>query len=424
MWKILSQWMKPPRQGTPQLEVAPEGQTPHSNVDQGGWKSGMPSRFVGDQRVNESALIQAARDYSKKLEIDYPWHPDHLESKPYSAGDNESFFRLMTTAISLLKCLDLAPGSRVLEVGSGPGWLSEMMLKLGWNVDSIEPDANMAEIAKAKCAPFMMGRESFPSLNVLVGSLEEGGIPSGYYDAVVFFDSLHHIVDEVACFDKCYASLKMGGVIGISEGAWIPGAEALESALRKEMALCGTLENPFTRQYLDFCLNSAGFSAIERFVWPHLLLGEDLALAPLRSALLLPPEETNFVLAAKVDQATAEEWKVGWGAVSALWSADGASVSVQVDITNRGSKLWRKGQGPGAVAVGLSTVSTEATPQEPVRGVLNASVLPGQTLAFSAEFRVRPDCQRFVLDLVKEQEFWLSAKGADVCTVSRPSPAA
>lgn len=49
------------------------------------------------------------------------------------------------------------------------------------------------------------------------------------------------------------------------EGAWQPGARAMEQALIAEMASFGTLENPFTQAYLDEVLKTAGFVEIRRY---------------------------------------------------------------------------------------------------------------------------------------------------------------
>ncbi len=55
-------------------------------------------------------------------------------------------------------------------------------------------------------------------------------------------------------------------MLGIVEGAWHPGNKALERQLVKEMDTYGTLENPFSIEYLDCLLKRYGFIDQVRYI--------------------------------------------------------------------------------------------------------------------------------------------------------------
>ena len=54
--------------------------------------------------------------------------------------------------MNLLRAMGVTPGGRVVEVGSGPGWVTEILLALGYEVDAVEPSEDMIAIAKERIA--------------------------------------------------------------------------------------------------------------------------------------------------------------------------------------------------------------------------------------------------------------------------------
>jgi SAM-dependent methyltransferase len=95
--------------------------------------------------------------------------------------------------------------------------------------------------------------------------MEENGLPDASFDAVLFHEALHHVVDERLTLSETLRVLKPGGVLGVCEWAWSPGDADLESKLEEEMREFGTLESPFTREYLDHVLDATGFVDIRRY---------------------------------------------------------------------------------------------------------------------------------------------------------------
>src|SRR4051812_19188162 len=111
-------------------------------------------RFLGDQPLNSAAYVRAAKEYVGHLE---PVQRDYLYEKPYdrladhvtaSVDVSGSFYTEMYQVMNLLRAMEVPFGGRILEVGSGPGWVSEMFMCLGYEVDGIEPCEDMIRTAE------------------------------------------------------------------------------------------------------------------------------------------------------------------------------------------------------------------------------------------------------------------------------------
>ncbi len=102
--------------------------------------------------------------------------------------------------LARLKGLNRGCG-RLLDVGSGPGFLLSQARDLGFEVEGVEPDANIIAAARARGAVVRHG--FFPA--VLVAGER--------FDAIVFNDVLEHIPDLDGALDAAARHLAPGGVL-------------------------------------------------------------------------------------------------------------------------------------------------------------------------------------------------------------------
>lgn len=154
-----------------------------------------------------------------------------------------------------LGVLDLQPGSRVLDVGSGIGGPARYIAaKTGAHVTALElqPDLNdVASDLTARC-----GLSS--RVEHVCGDILKGGVAQDY-DAIVSFLCFLHIPDKAQLFAACRGALKPNGVMYIEDYGrprelFVDEAEALSVKVQ-----CPALPSP--SEY-EAHLVSAGFSAV------------------------------------------------------------------------------------------------------------------------------------------------------------------
>src|SRR5439155_8666681 len=121
-----------------------------------------------------------------------------------------------------------APPARVLDLGCGTGWTSLFFAKSGHEVTGVDIAPDMIRHALER-----RDREEQINLHFLTADYEDLDA-AATFDAVVFFDSLHHAVDESAALRCAYRALKPGGVCVASEPGFLHSRSAVaQEAVRK-----------------------------------------------------------------------------------------------------------------------------------------------------------------------------------------------
>lgn len=145
-------------------------------------------------------------DYFKNLGADGMRYATH---KPWS--DRHCGLYLM----ELGAMLGLMPeGGRLLDMGCGTGWTSVLFARKGYQVvgQDLVPEA-------IEAGRQLKQQNGLDNLDFVVGDYESLSFKEEF-DIVVFFDCLHHAVDEVSALNSAYRALKPGGICITSEPGW------------------------------------------------------------------------------------------------------------------------------------------------------------------------------------------------------------
>ena len=105
---------------------------------------------------------------------------------------------------ALLAYSALTPGDTVIEVGAGTGKATELLAQRGLHVLALEPSAEMAAVARTRCA-------GYPNVEIVETEFERW-VPTGPCPAVVSVQSWHWIAPEVR-YVKAHAALAPGGTL-------------------------------------------------------------------------------------------------------------------------------------------------------------------------------------------------------------------
>ncbi|PKN61571.1 MAG: hypothetical protein CVU57_28875 [Deltaproteobacteria bacterium HGW-Deltaproteobacteria-15] len=121
---------------------------------------------------------------------------------------------ILGTRITLDR-IGLKPGQRVLEIGPGPGRLlipAAQRVLPGGEVVGLDIQPRMVEQLKARAA-----KVGVSNLTAILGDAAKPPVPRGSFDAVYLCTVLGEIPDREAALRQCYATLKPGGVLSITE---------------------------------------------------------------------------------------------------------------------------------------------------------------------------------------------------------------
>ena len=191
-------------------------------------------------------------NYIKRVsEIDEVSESDfsqYLLNKPFSDVRCGNYLMDIAQIMMLLP----PPPAKLLDVGVGSGWTSELFAKQGYEVLGLDISPDMINLARQRPC-----RARF-----LVCDYEKGPIPKGF-DVAVIYDALHHAEREAAVLQNVFDALTPTGVlVTIEPGAGHSASPESIEAMKKY----GTTEKDMPFSYQSTLMRQLGFSATEQFI--------------------------------------------------------------------------------------------------------------------------------------------------------------
>ena len=171
----------------------------------------MTAHGVSDGDIRRR-YAQVFDDVAEDYDRERPGYPDELIDAACTAGA-------------------LAVGDRIVEVGSGTGLLTTALLARGFEVDAVEPGANMIRVAQRR-----VGRDAAVLFHR--GRFEDVALPEGMFGAVFSATAFHWIQPDIG-WARAAALLRAGGVLAllqyceVSDPSTIDDWRALEAALER-----------------------------------------------------------------------------------------------------------------------------------------------------------------------------------------------
>src|SRR6266480_4151676 len=211
-------------------------------------------KLGGLRRSGEGRLNSLGHDFDSG-------HREYVKQMP------EAERLWLRTFAHVIDHLGLGLRAQVLDVGCGPGWMSEYLARCGYWVTGIDISEDMVEIARLRVAriPEHVGEGVEPVAEFHAMPVRE--MPwTDRFDAAVLYDTMHHFDDELETLRAILRTLVPGGTIYIREGARPPQGSEGEQALIDEMRVRKTLEAPFDPRYLLEVLRDAGFEDVRRLL--------------------------------------------------------------------------------------------------------------------------------------------------------------
>jgi len=142
---------------------------------------------------------QGERDYLKNLPED---GLKHSINKPFSDINCWKMLSQISIVLSLLP----KPPAKLLDLGCGMGWTSIFFAKRGYDVTGVDISEDMIYYATLN-----KKKEKIKNLNFLVRDFENMEFNTKF-NIVIFFDSLHHSLNEKEALKNAYNLLKPNGI--------------------------------------------------------------------------------------------------------------------------------------------------------------------------------------------------------------------
>lgn len=200
-------------------------------------------------------------DKFKKAEIEY-FSKLSLEEKRWVKNKPFAFpkksHELFRRFANIVQLLDPVPDLEILDLGTGSGWTTLFLAKFGCKVTGIDLSSDMTKIAQEKAK-----RERLNNVRFIVGDFEDTTLfNEGQFDAVLFFDALHHSANPQRSLNNCYKWLKPFGKILISEPNW---EHKFRASTKMTTQKYGLKERGFTPTNLVRMLKRSGFKSVTQY---------------------------------------------------------------------------------------------------------------------------------------------------------------
>jgi SAM-dependent methyltransferase len=139
------------------------------------------------------------------------WHPEGIPwpgSVFYNAISQTEVFRRHYELVAEHVATH-CPAGRILDIGTGPGWLLVTLRQLRQELELAGVDISPAMVATARQN---MAREAAgAAIEVKVAAAEALPFPDNTFHAVISTGSLHHWKDPIAALNEAYRVLGFGG---------------------------------------------------------------------------------------------------------------------------------------------------------------------------------------------------------------------
>lgn len=201
--------------------------------------------------MSKDAEIRYVANMATVLNVPYAEVEHHLTQKPFADQSRWTYLLDMGQIMKLLP----PPPARILDLGVGSGWTSELFAWCGYDVLGLDISPDMIDLARRRLDEALDLRFEVCDY--------EAPFDFGAFDAVVIYDALHNAEDERGVLASAFCSLKSGGVfISVEPGA----GHSTTEATRDVVAKFGTTEKDMPYAYQAELLLAAGFTTIRQYL--------------------------------------------------------------------------------------------------------------------------------------------------------------
>lgn len=375
--------------------------------------------------------------------------------KPFPPAGTELFeesLELLNDFLVAMRLLQPSPEDRILDLGAGGGWCSDLLQRLNRRSVAVDISLEMLRVARQ--------RPTRAPIAAVAGDFEHLPFASGSFDKAVCLSALHHVPDMAAAIREIFRVLDDKGVVVFSEPGvghadkpWSVSATQDFGVLEQEVLIHPLIRMcrdagfphayvcPITYVIPEFELSDEDWLAWTRLprrkrplralekIWRGVLefagagkktaLFEEAFAMRLVRLLQVPVEEHPFIIAAKSEER--RRMRPMYRATIAVESLPpqtppSAPVTAAIRLVNTGTVPWPSADGStGQVRIGVQLLDSAArvVARDFARIPLTADVAPGGSLQLTGSFTAPAAAGEYQLkfDLVAEGVAWFEPSG-------------
>ncbi len=191
----------------------------------------MVRRQLADRGIGDVRVLGAMREVPRHEFVDESLRQDAYEDHPLPIGADQTISQPYIVAI-MLQHLELQPSGRILEVGTGSGYVTALLGTLCAEVYSVERHADLALAAESRLA-----RLGYSNVKIRIGDGTRGWPEYAPYDAILVSAAAWEVPAQL------FAQLREGGRMMLPVGP----------AYSQELQLIRKVGGQAERQSLEGC---------------------------------------------------------------------------------------------------------------------------------------------------------------------------
>lgn len=186
---------------------------------------------------------------------------------PFSPRTHDQGWAWMYDLAVVGSLLEARPGDRILDLGAGAGFATEMLLRFGYRVVSLDPDAGALGFHRARLD--LDPRVDAGQARRVQAVAQALPFADASFDGAIGLNMVHHVDDLEGFVAELSRVLRPGARAAFSE----PGTRHLEAPVtRRVMRELGEDDKPFDVQVLAALAWPRGFSRVDLYPGPPVTL--------------------------------------------------------------------------------------------------------------------------------------------------------
>jgi protein-L-isoaspartate(D-aspartate) O-methyltransferase len=155
-------------------------------------RTAMVEQTMANRDISDPAVLEAMRTVPRHAFVPSEYLDQAYEDHPLPIGYGQTISQPYIVAL-MTQALELEPGDRVLEIGTGSGYQAAVLAELGMDVYTIEIIPELAERAQADLA-----EQGYTAVNVRSGDGYFGWEEHAPFDAIIVTAAPDHLPQPLA----------------------------------------------------------------------------------------------------------------------------------------------------------------------------------------------------------------------------------